>query len=410
MSSWRKVLTRYHVYGLDSNLKTKRLPLHCLYPRALQRTFGSTHVFSQEWQEDELHKGYRYTQVPSRGLIEVIGEDSVKFLQGLITNHMPRISSGGEGFYAAFLNPVGRVLYDTFIYPKNLGDAFPHPNFLVECDSRILKDLAKHMEKYLLRSKVSIVDASTKYRIWNLWGSNISNLWWQHQIPNKTAIKLPAGSLILKESISDIGCRDSRCPYMGLRLVLPFDKSPSVPASFSELPSEEYVTRRIFHGVPEGIDDFEPGTSLPLQSNFDYMGGTNGIFIVDEKVDWRKGCYIGQELTFRTYYIGVTRKRIVPVQLYRDDQELPTQLKVDRKTTIKLPPPSSGIYTSIENLSKQGRPVGNIGSAQYNIALALITLDKVQENDLFVANGRGDVYRVKPFIPDWWPKVNDKGG
>ncbi|CAG8731049.1 6507_t:CDS:2, partial [Dentiscutata heterogama] len=120
-----------------------------------------------------------YVQVPDRGLVEVGGEDSVKFLQGLITNHMPLIQSGGDGFYSAFLSPIGRVLYDTFVHPKNVGTAFPHPIYLVECDSRIVSELIKHMKKYVLRSKVSIIDVSSHYNIWNMWGENINNLWWR---------------------------------------------------------------------------------------------------------------------------------------------------------------------------------------------------------------------------------------
>lgn len=50
-------------------------------------------------------------------------------------------------------------------------------------------------------------------------------------------------------------------------------------------------------GIPEGADDFLLGQSLPLESNLDY---TNGV-------DFRKGCYLGQELTIRTYHTGVTR-------------------------------------------------------------------------------------------------------
>ncbi len=48
----------------------------------------------------------------------------------------------------------------------------------------------------------------------------------------------------------------------------------AVPNSFKELPSKEYTIRRILHGVPEGIHDFPRGEALPLQSNFDYMGGS----------------------------------------------------------------------------------------------------------------------------------------
>lgn len=56
-------------------------------------------------EKDPLHQGDRYCQVPNRSLIELDGPDTPKFLQGLITNDMPKISPGGDGFYAAFLTP-----------------------------------------------------------------------------------------------------------------------------------------------------------------------------------------------------------------------------------------------------------------------------------------------------------------
>ncbi|CAG8811367.1 20922_t:CDS:2, partial [Gigaspora margarita] len=127
------------------------------------------------------------------------------------------------------------------------------------------------------------------------------------------------------------------------------ESNSSVPSSFKRLPSEEYKIRRILYGIT-----LLPGSSLLLQSNFDYMRG---------KVDWHKGCYIGQELTFRTYHVGVTRKRIMPVQLVHKDER----------------------------------------SSCHNTALALLNLD-----DVAVANERGEVYKVKAFIPNWWPKVDDR--
>ncbi|GES76761.1 aminomethyltransferase folate-binding domain-containing protein [Rhizophagus clarus] len=323
-------------------------------------------------KENKVHRDDNYAKVPYRGLIELHGDDTVKFLQGLITNNMPSISSGGDGFYSAFLNPVGRVLFDAFIYPKNLGTSFPYPTFLVECDLRIIPEIIKHMKKYLLRSKVNITDVSSLYQIWNIWGNGINNLWWKHQVPNPSATKLHTGTLVLKENIAEIGCRDERYPNMGLRLVLPVDAKPALSDSFTELPSKEYIIRRILHGVPEGIHDFPQGEALPLQSNFDYMGG----------IDFRKGCYIGQELTFRTYHTGITRKRILPVQLYHEGESVPTTLEVDRNSNFLLPPPSSDIIV----LNRKGRPVGSI----------------------VVDNGHGEKLRVKAFIPRWWPKVDEK--
>lgn len=65
-------------------------------------------------KEDNVHKGDHYVKVPNRGLLELHGDDTVKFLQGLITNNMPSISSGGDGFYAAFLNPVVSTVFKKF--------------------------------------------------------------------------------------------------------------------------------------------------------------------------------------------------------------------------------------------------------------------------------------------------------
>ena len=56
-------------------------------------------------EKDSLHEGNHFAPIPKRGLIEIEGPDTAKFLQGLITNHMPLISAGGDGFYTAFLTP-----------------------------------------------------------------------------------------------------------------------------------------------------------------------------------------------------------------------------------------------------------------------------------------------------------------
>lgn len=55
-----------------------------------------------------MHEGDHYALVPNRSLIEIEGPDTAKFLQGLITNHMPLIATGGNGFYTAFLSPQVR--------------------------------------------------------------------------------------------------------------------------------------------------------------------------------------------------------------------------------------------------------------------------------------------------------------
>jgi hypothetical protein len=118
-----------------------------------------------------------------------------------------------------------------------------------------------------------------------------------------------------------------------------------------------YDKYRVLLGVTEGPTDFKPDDSLPLERNYDLLKG----------IDFDKGCYIGQELTARTYHTGVVRKRVLPVY---SDTELP----------------ASG--TDFDD--KGGEMLSSFG----NVGLAVVRLDKI---DNLTANGS----KVQAIIP-WW--------
>ncbi|KAI7902968.1 uncharacterized protein BX663DRAFT_551830 [Cokeromyces recurvatus] len=342
-----------------------------LKPTSLARSFVSTHVF-QFQEKDERHKGDHYCLVPNRSLIELDGHDTAKFLQGLITNHMPKISPGGDGFYTAFLTPSGRMLYDTFIYPVNVGVNFPHPKFLIECPTSSKQELIKHLRRYLLRSKIKIRDCSDEYKLWQIWGPSLRSF---------------SDPKLVKERvrISDIGCHDPRIQGFGYRAILKAEQEvqtvlPQPTAgNFEELDRSEYTIRRILHGLPEGPDDIWPEASLPLESNFDYMNGG---------IDFRKGCYVGQELTIRTYHTGVVRK----LQSVDRSKDVPSVLLP--QTEIKL----------VDGMSKKS--VGKMGSGIHNIGLALMRLEHVQKSitdpTVLFKIPENESIRIKPFLPEWW--------
>ncbi|KAG0030316.1 ccr4 associated factor [Podila clonocystis] len=205
-----------------------------------------------------------YIHLPTRGLLEIRGKDASKFLQGLITNHMPRIESGGGGFLAAFLNPKGRVMYDVFIHPTNASKDID-PSFLIECDARALPDLHKHIARFVLRSKVKMVGVTESYDVYSVldaYAEETSNLDSASVMERLVKMNASTGSL------------DNRANnLMGYRAVVPKGHALTLPENYRRGSLEEYHVRRILNGVPEGMDDFIPGTSLPLECNLDYMNG-----------------------------------------------------------------------------------------------------------------------------------------
>ncbi|KAI8619070.1 hypothetical protein BC830DRAFT_1165662 [Chytriomyces sp. MP71] len=347
-------------------------------------------------------------RLASRGVILCAGADAVRFLQGLVTNQMSRVERGGDAIFSAFLSAQGRVLYDAFIHPRNQGSDFPRPEFLIDCDARAVSPLLAHLKKYKLRAKVSLDDVSSAFAVHQAWGSHSASLWTRYLHPD-SGKGLPAGTILPKDRFVDIGCKDPRHPTaMGVRYIVPTGSKANLPASFADVSEHEYDVHRVMNGIPEGIDDFFPLLSLPLESNLDLMAG----------VDFRKGCYLGQELTIRTYHTGVTRKRIVPVQIYRESQEPPSVLTLDRSFSGTLPSPTSEIR-ALEGDTLSKREVGKFCHGVHNIGLALLRLEYVvdvrhqtvrQSPKVVDLAFPGTDLRVRAFAPEWWPSPSLESG
>ncbi|KAJ3410217.1 Iron-sulfur clusters incorporation protein, partial [Chytridiales sp. JEL 0842] len=343
----------------------------------------NTTVTAHDWLAESNLKD-RYTTVPNRGLIELEGVDAVKFLQGMVTNQMTKVERGGDGILAAFLSA------------QNRGHDFPHPVFIIECDARAVDPLMKHLKRYTLRSKVKLSNVSDQFVTYQAWGPSAASTWTNYQKPDVFR-NVPVGGLLSKERFTDIGCKDPRHKDLGFRFVRLRDEAVNLP-NFSKVDSEDYTLRRLLYGIPEGMDDFFTNTSLPLESNLDMMSG----------VDFRKGCYLGQELTIRTYHTGVTRKRIVPVQLIPEGEDCDsTVVTLNKSSQIQQPP--SGTDVRIQGVTGRKGEAGKYCSGIYNVGLALMRLDHVT-----TASGHsptltvGEGLRLKPFIPTWWPTVSSE--
>jgi folate-binding protein YgfZ len=128
---------------------------------------------------------------------------------------------------------------------------------------------------------------------------------------------------------------------------------------------QQYHLRRYMTGIPEGPLEIPRESALPMEVNIDLSHG----------IDFKKGCYVGQELTIRTKHTGVVRKRILPIQLYNPPSSEPTDhTKFD--TAIPTPSPGTDIKELGENGSlKKGRAAGKIVASMGNVGLALCRLE-----------------------------------
>lgn len=198
------------------------------------------------------------SQLRKRGLLKVNGRDSVKFLQGLVTNDVESFHNDGERktLYAMFLNASGRTLYDVIFYKhENSGDV---PAFFLECDLNAIPDLTKHLKMFKLRAKVDIFHAE-EYQPWVMFSTS--------------------GTVDIKSasSSSDISVfeQDPRLEQLGFRMVLPKGSSPCV--CFEDVyetgDTFEYDVHRAKLGVCEGVDEIPPGNAMPLEYNIAYLNG-----------------------------------------------------------------------------------------------------------------------------------------
>lgn len=286
---------------------------------------------------------------------------------------------GGAGFYSAFLNASGRVLHDVFIYPGAQSKVWrgfssssenEDPGFMIEVDAKEVDALARHLKRFKLRAKVGIrVLDGEECKMYSAWG----------------------GSSKVDDDDST-SCVDNRAPGMGMRHVLLGQGNP--PFEGEEVSLASYTVRRMMSGVPEGQDEILKETALPQESNIDYMGG----------IDFRKGCYVGQELTIRTHHTGVVRKRILPVQLYSVGEKMPEELAYDPKSKLTLP--RGGV--NISRVEKRGRSAGKFLGGIGNLGLALCRLETMTDT---VLTGEGSQWRPDDeFKIAWEPAGGSEGG
>lgn len=243
------------------------------------------------------------THLPDRGVITVAGDDRVAFLQGLVSNDVAA-AGPGRAVWAALLTPQGKWLADFFVF-NDTGA------LKLDCEREQATMLAQRLSRYRLRMKVAVT-VDPEMQVYVGWGE--------------------------RPEVAGLVAPDPRLPGFAWRVLGP----AGLPTNATV---EAWDLHRLSAGLPDGSRDMEPDRSVLLEAGFDELAG----------VSWSKGCYMGQELTARTKYRGLLKRRLVPV-------------KVDGP----LPQPGTPVL-------RDGVEVGTMRSGRDQVGLALLRLDSLRQ-------------------------------
>jgi folate-binding protein YgfZ len=275
-----------------------------------------------------------------RSIVKFAGDDARVFLNSLFTANISTLTPG-ESRYSALLTAQGKLIVDAFVTqaPAEKGEGF----YFDTPASQLPTFLAK-MKGYNLRRKYVVEDLSGQLGILAVWNGTAATA------------KYPCHT-------------DPRLPALGQRIMLPPGEAAALAAEIgAELqPQEAFEAHRIALGIPRGDLDFVYGDAFPHEADMDQLHG----------IDFKKGCFVGQEVVQRMERRNTARTRVVPV-------------------TFDGAAPSPGAEVMAAEKS-----VGTIGSTVDGRGLALLRLDRAEDA---LAAGHalkaGDV-TLRLVKPDW---------
>ena len=274
---------------------------------------------------------------PDRGVVSIGGPDAATFLHGVVTGTVKTIPLG-EGRFSALLTPQGKLLFDFFLIRTEEG-------FLVEIERARIPDFVKRLGFYRLRAQVTITDVSHDFDVFVAWGGEAPKI---------------SGA---------IAFADPRLPALGTHLVVPMTAGAAAGTDVVE-----WQAHRIALGVPESGVDFEFGDFFPHDTDMDDLDG----------VDFKKGCFVGQEVVSRMKHRGTARRRFVVAEGAGPLPAVGTEIVAGEKA------------------------IGTLGSSAGATGLALVRIDRAREamdaGAAITAGGVALTLKLPSFAKFVWPE------
>ena len=222
-----------------------------------------------------------------RGFIQVNGPEAKEFLQNIVTNNVEKVTLEST-LFSSILTPQGKYLFDFFII--NLKDSY-----LIECEKKSTSEIIKLLNFYKLRSKVNFIDLSEKY---------VTAVISLEKFKEINSSNLSKGYTASYQE--DFLYIDPRNEKLGAKII---SKSENIHFTIKKLnlkivDKKNYYNKSFELGIPQIKLNKLKDKIFGIENNLDELNG----------IDFKKGCYVGQENTSRIKLRNKLRRRILPVQ------------------------------------------------------------------------------------------------
>ncbi len=244
-----------------------------------------------------------------RGLLYIQGDDVKEFLQNIISNDIHKVTDSFS-CYASLLTPQGKYLFDFILLKHKKG-------YFIDCNKKQINQLYEHLNLYKLRSKVEILNLSNEFVVAAISREKFLSIENSRDEAGFT-IKYREDPIFL----------DPRNKELGARLVVNLEKLYLSVKKLELKSSEgnEYYNFSHKLGIPQLDTDKLQNKLFGIECNFEELNG----------LDFKKGCYVGQENTARIKLRNKLTKRIMPIQTVQGKVEVDESIYINDENIGKI--------------------------------------------------------------------------
>ena len=282
-----------------------------------------------------------------RGILFVDGIDAKDFLQNIITNDIDKVSDNSSCF-ASLLTPQGKFLFDFIVVKHKKG-------YFIDCEKIQIEELFKQFSLYKLRSNVQILNLSNEFAVAALSYEKFKSIEGSKDELGFT-LKYREDPILL----------DPRNKKLGARLVIKLEKLylSLKKLNLKSVKQEEYYNLSFDLGIPQKNTNKLKDKIFGIECNFEELNA----------IDFKKGCYVGQENTSRIKLKNKLTKRLLPVKIVE------------------------GKISEGDSIFSEDSEIGKVLiSENYPFAVIKYTSEKFDFNSTFKINNA----KVKIIKPNW---------